>query len=179
MTKAIMENYINTVYLDYLFEVTGNKDFVSILIRLCYNAFNCRRLYPYTKSNIYEVFIPRGLTPVCQPLDININKIFKDEMKKLYLNRRANLINNQTRVSRQNVVEWCGTCREHPSVISSKIIKETFLEAGITISLKGEEDYKVKIFDRIKAIMPDNIIENEKNNDKLIDINKNNIIDEL
>ena len=60
---------------------------------------------PYTKNNIYEVFIPRGLTPVCQHLDININKIFKDEMKKLYLNWRANLINNQTRVSRQNVVE--------------------------------------------------------------------------
>ena len=61
---------------------------------------------PYTKNNIYEVFIPRGLTPVCQPLDININKIFKDEMKKLYLNWIANLINNQTRVTRQNVVEW-------------------------------------------------------------------------
>ena len=60
---------------------------------------------PYTKNNINEVFISRGLTPVCQPLDININKIFKDEMKKLYLNWRANLINNQTRVSRQNVVE--------------------------------------------------------------------------
>ena len=163
MTKAIMENYINTVYLDYLFEVTGNKDFASILIldsatmHLIAEEFN-----PYTKNNIYEVFIPRGLTPVCQPLDININKIFKDEMKKLYLNWRANLINNQTRVSRQNVVEWCCTCWENPSVISSKIIIETFLEAGITISLSGEEDYKVKIFDRIKEIMPDNIIENEK-----------------
>ena len=100
-------------------------------------------------------------------------------MKKLYLICSANLINNQTRVARQNVVEWCCTCREHPSVISSKIIKETFLEAGITISLKGEEDYKVKKFDKIKAIMPDNIIENEKYDDELIDINKNNIIDEF
>ena len=100
-------------------------------------------------------------------------------MKKLYLNWSANLINNQTRVARQNVVEWCCTCREHPSVISSKIIKETFLEAGITISLSGEEDYKVKIFDRIKEIMSDNIIENEIYDDVLIDINKNNIIDEL
>ena len=172
MTKAIMENYKITVYIDYLFEVTGNKDFAFILIlesatmHLISEDFN-----QYTKNNIYEVFITRGLTPVCQPLDININKIFKDEI--------ANLINNKTRVSRQNVVEWCCTCWENPSVISSKIIKETFLEAGITISLRGEEDYKVKIFDRIKEIMPDNIIENEKYEDALVDINKNNIIDEL
>ena len=82
-------------------------------------------------------------------------------------------------MSRQNVVEWCCNCLENPSVISSKIIKEIFLEAGITISLSGEEDYKVKIFDRIKQIMPDNIIENEKYDDALININKNNIVDEL
>ena len=73
-------------------------------------------------------------------------------MKNLYLNWRANLINNQTRVSRQ-VGEWCCRCWENPSVISSKIIKETFLEAGITISLSGEEDYKVKIFDSEKKFM--------------------------
>ena len=100
-------------------------------------------------------------------------------MKKLYLNWRGNLINNQTRVSRQNVLEWCWTCWENPLVISCKIIKETFLEAGITISLSWEEDYNVKIFDKINEIMPDNIKENEKYDDALIDINKNNIIDEL
>ena len=32
MTKAIMENYINTVYLDYIFDMTGSRDFASILI---------------------------------------------------------------------------------------------------------------------------------------------------
>ena len=44
------------------------------------------------------------LTHVCQPLDIFINKIFKDKMKKLYLSWRANLIESQTRVKRKNVV---------------------------------------------------------------------------
>ena len=76
-------------------------------------------------------------------------------------------------------MEWCCTCWENPSVISSKIIKDTFLEAGIAISLSWEEDYKVQIFDRINEIMHDNIKENEKYDDALIDMNKNNIIDEL
>ena len=59
MTKAIIENYINNVYLDYLFEVTSNKGFASILIldsakmHLITEDFN-----PYSKNNIYEVFMP-------------------------------------------------------------------------------------------------------------------------
>ena len=64
-------------------------------------------------------------------------------------------------------------------VITSELIKEIFLQAGITISLDGEENSKVKIFDRLKELMPANIIENENYDDALIDINKNNIIDEL
>ena len=122
---------------------------------------------PYTKNNIYEVFIPRGLTPFCQLLDININKVFKDEMKKLYLSWRSNLINTNIRVSRQNVVEWCCSCWDNPFVITTELIKETFLQAGITISLDGEENSKVKIFDRLKELMPANIIENEKYDDAL------------
>ena len=105
MKKDIMENYINTIYLDIIFDKTGSIDFASILIldsatmHLIADDFN-----PYTKNNIYEVFIPKGLTHVCQPLDIFINKIFKDKMKKLYLSWRANLIESQTRVKRKNVV---------------------------------------------------------------------------
>ena len=99
-------------------------------------------------------------------------------MKKLYLSWRANLIESQTRVTRKNVVEWCCGCWDNPSVILSEIIRETFLQAGITISLNNEENNKIKKFDRIKEIMPNNILENEKYEDTLIDLNKNNIIDD-
>lgn len=74
---------------------------------------------PCTKNNIYEVFIPKGLTPACQPLDININKVFKDEIKKLYLSWRANLINNETKVIRQNVIEWCCSNSNYYQMYSS------------------------------------------------------------
>ena len=56
MTKAIMENYISTVYLDYIFDMTGSRDIDSILILdsatmyLIVDDFN-----PYTNNNIYEV----------------------------------------------------------------------------------------------------------------------------
>ena len=53
MTKAIMEKYINTVYFDYLFEVTGNKDFASILILDSATMLLIAEDFkPYTKNNI-------------------------------------------------------------------------------------------------------------------------------
>ena len=50
---------------------------------------------------------------------------------------------------------------DSPSVIKSELILDTSLQPGITISLSNEENNKVKIFDRIKEIMPDNILENK------------------
>ena len=40
------------------------------------------------KNNIAYIIIPPGMTPECQPLDISVNKIFKDAIKfKVELNR--------------------------------------------------------------------------------------------
>lgn len=33
------------------------------------------------KNNISYILIPSGMTPECQPLDISVNKIFKDHIK--------------------------------------------------------------------------------------------------
>ena len=43
------------------------------------------------ENNITYNLIPSGLTPILQPLDISINKVFKDSIKnfKSQLNRRA------------------------------------------------------------------------------------------
>lgn len=33
------------------------------------------------KNNISYILIPPGMTPECQPLDISVNKLFKDSVK--------------------------------------------------------------------------------------------------
>ena len=33
------------------------------------------------EKNINYVLIPAGMTPICQPLDIAVNKVFKDNVK--------------------------------------------------------------------------------------------------
>ena len=36
------------------------------------------------KLNINYLTIPSGMTPYCQPLDISVNKIFKDNIRILF-----------------------------------------------------------------------------------------------
>lgn len=60
MKHEIMERYIQTLYLDYIFETTGSKEIESILILDCATMNITKEdFYPYTKHDINPVFIPR------------------------------------------------------------------------------------------------------------------------
>ena len=39
-------------------------------------------------KNIKRIFIPGGLTRKLQPLDVAVNKPFKDHIKKIFLNMK-------------------------------------------------------------------------------------------
>ena len=97
-------------------------------------------------------------------------------MKRHYLVWRSNLINCNVKLTRQNVIEGACNCWKNDTIISHELIKVTFKNAGITIDLNCEEYNKVKIFDRMNKIMPNNILDNEKYKDSIIELNKNNIL---
>ena len=40
------------------------------------------------ENNVNFTVIPAGMTPICQPLDIGINKVFKDNIKLLFEKNR-------------------------------------------------------------------------------------------
>ena len=63
------------------------------------------------KNEIKRMFIPSGLSRKMQPLDIAINKIFKDCLKKSYTEYQLEIggdtiINNQAKIERKKIVEW-------------------------------------------------------------------------
>ena len=89
------------------------------------------------------------------------------------------IINSNTKVTRQNVIDWCCNGWKSETVVPSELIKNTFKQAGIIVPLKGEENNEVKIFDRLREVMPNNVLNEEKYEDDIIELNKNNIIDEL
>ena len=65
----------------------------------------------FFKYNINEIYVPKGLIPVCQPLDMTINKLIKDEMKRQYLGWKTLLLDNiNTKETRQNAIERLCNC---------------------------------------------------------------------
>ena len=167
--------------MNYIFETTGSKDYESMqiidcaTIHLVDNEFN-----PLFKYNINEIYVPKGLTPVCQPLDMNINKLIKGEMKRQYLGWRTSLLDNiNTKVTRQNEIDWLCNWRKNEKVVPCQLIKNIFKQAGITVFLLGEENKEIKIFDRLKEVMPNNFLNEEKYEDNIMELNRNNIIGEL
>ena len=89
------------------------------------------------------------------------------------------LDNNNTKVARQNVIDWFCNGWKNENVVPCQLIKNTFKQEGITVSLTGEENNEIKIFDRLKEVIPNNFLNEEKYKDNIIELNKNNILDEL
>ena len=94
------------------------------------------------KINHWETFIsmiPGGLTRYLQPLDVSINKPFKDELRKKYTDYWMETKNSNAKVSQNYLINWVWEVW-YSKRISSNMIRKSFKEAGITLNLNGNED---------------------------------------
>ena len=75
------------------------------------------------------------MTPICQPLDIAVNKVFKDNVKLLFEKEWLYLdgLNNQIKLklARLNLVDYIFTVWYNDLIISKEIIVNGFKKAGI------------------------------------------------
>ena len=51
-------------------------------------------------------FIPAGLTRFIQPLDVSINKPFKDALTKEYINYCINMNEEKLKITREKMIEF-------------------------------------------------------------------------
>ena len=94
------------------------------------------------KINHWETFIsmiPGGLTRYLQPLDVSINKPFKDELRKKYTDYWMETKNSNAKVSQNYLINWVWEVW-YSKRISSNMIRKSFKAAGITLNLNGSED---------------------------------------
>jgi hypothetical protein len=86
--------------------------------------------------------IPGGLTSVLLPLDMSVNKPFKDNVRKLYTQWMAKGGHElmPTGKIRRPSIEMCDWMARVWNMVSKKIITKSFLKTGITNTLDGSED---------------------------------------
>ena len=95
------------------------------------------------KENTNLAVVPGGLTSLRQPLDVSLNKPFKDNVRKKWMQWTADGIHEliadgrQKRPSDELIFSWISEAWHE---IPGEMIVASFLKCGITNNLDGSED---------------------------------------
>ena len=95
------------------------------------------------RENTDIAVIPGGLTSILQPLDVSLNKPFKDGVKKKWMQWMADGIHEFTVTGRQKKPSEeliCSWISEAWNNIPAEMVTAAFLKCGITSNLDGSED---------------------------------------
>lgn len=160
--EGIFKKWVKDVYLHYE-EKEIQKKCILIMDKAPSHIYRAKFLDKKKKS---YVFIPGGLTRYLQPLDIGINRQFKDHLKNLYLTNLAdnilddaettekememlkgydNVFGDGKRPStldaqRLNIVNWVIDVWWNDEKIKTSAIINSFNKAAISYPLDGSRD---------------------------------------
>ena len=114
---------------------------------LVYNSFEAHVTDTVKASfkceNTELAVIPGGLTSLLQPLDVSLNKPFKDGVQKQLMQWMADGIHEFTATGRQKKASEeliCWWISQAWNAIPSEMIAASFLKCGIKNNLDGSED---------------------------------------
>ena len=160
--EGIFKKWVKDVYLHYE-EKEIQKKCILIMDKAPSHIYRAKFLEKKKKS---YVFIPGGLTRYLQPLDIGINRQFKDHLKNLYLANLADNImdDNETAekemellkkydnvfgdgkrpstldAQRLNIINWVIDVWWNDEKIKTSAIINSFNKAAISYPLDGTKD---------------------------------------
>ena len=134
-------------------------------------SFEIQRLL--VKNKINFAYIPAGLTSILQPLDVSINKPYKDSIRHSYEEATIAFKSNKIpKIKREVLLKW--VVENWENSIKKDSIEKSFLICGISNNLDGSED---DLFEGYKKIDEMGLVENDFTKEDLEDMNNNVSID--
>ena len=139
MDANIMKNYI-----DYLVEEVDEPELPKMMVYDSFRGHLVESVKKKFRENGFDLaVIPGGLTSICQPLDVAINKPFKNNLHKEWHLWMANGGAGETaagNLRRARLSEVCGWVKCSWNNISDEVIIKSFKKCGISNSLNELED---------------------------------------
>ena len=168
-TIEIIKLWIENIYIPFF----KNKDLKKTLLiwdnATMHTSLISKFLY---EKGINYVLIPKGLTSILQPLDVSINRPFKDWMKRTYESSIAVFKTGKVpKIKREIILKWIVDNNWFDdSKIKTEIIINSFLVCGISNKMDGSQDEKFEGFDKINE---QGFIEQDFTKEDEVDMNNN------
>jgi len=94
------------------------------------------------------VMVPAGCTPLVQPLDVCLNKPFKDRIRdQHYVDHISECSTQKCSASERRILmtQWVGQAWESIHQELRHTIQRSFRKCGITVAIDGSEDQGINI----------------------------------
>mgnify|MGYP002626333156 FL=1 len=106
----------------------------------------------FLNKNINFIFVPRGMTPILQPLYLSINRPLKMLLNiNIMMHLQSLKDQKKEKVRRGKIMQWVIESWENKEIIITKVIINYFLTCGITNKLEGTKDNIFSGWDKLKA----------------------------
>lgn len=104
-------------------------------------------------------FIPSGMARILQPLEVVINKSFKDLLRKKYVEYSISINWDNAIESYNKIIDWIADIWWNDNQITSTMIKSNFRITGLANKLDKSEDY---LFEGFKILREEIVLGKNK-----------------